>query len=56
MTDILGEKLGEGTFSVVRQAEDITTNKKWAVKVIEIAKVEGENASHLSCQLAFSLT
>ena len=42
MTDILGEKLGEGTFSVVRQAEDITTNKKWAVKVIEIAKVEAE--------------
>lgn len=40
---ILGQKLGEGAFSVVREAEDITTGKKWAIKIMKIAQIEAES-------------
>ena len=45
----MGKKLGQGSFGIVREALDINTGKKWAVKAVNKEKVCG------ICLLTFHL-
>jgi len=35
----MGKKLGQGSFGVVKEAKDLSTGKRWAVKAVNKEKV-----------------